>query len=131
MDENIEHMKHLRNKLYFGLKENFEDIMVVNGFNIDHQELNLPNTLNVSFVGIDKFELVNLLKDQVCFSVGSACASKNSLSALRAINCPEDVVNSCLRLSTGFKLTDEEVDRAIVLLSDGINQLLNKNNNSN
>jgi len=66
MEQNIKHNQHLRDKLWLGLKEKLPAIQL-NG----HPENRLPNTLSISFPGIDANTLLDELA-QVAASPGAA-----------------------------------------------------------
>jgi cysteine sulfinate desulfinase/cysteine desulfurase-like protein len=65
-------MKRARDRLYQGLinqfNQNNENLIIRNG-----NEQCLPNTLSLSFRGINAKQLVNQLSDRLAFSTGSAC----------------------------------------------------------
>lgn len=72
LNERIENMKNTRDRLYQGLINQFkhfnEDFIIRNG-----SEQCLPNTLNITFRGINAKQLVQKLSNQLAFSTGSAC----------------------------------------------------------
>jgi cysteine desulfurase len=73
LNKRIEQMKRTRDRLYQGLinqfNQNNENLITRNG----NEEYCLPNTLNLSFHGINAKQLVNQLRDRLAFSTGSAC----------------------------------------------------------
>ena len=76
-----------------------------------HPEHRLPNTLNVSFVGMVGAEVLAGL-DGVAASTGSAChAGRVELSpVLAAMGVPERVGMGAVRFSLGRTTTDDEID---------------------
>lgn len=73
----------------------------------------LPNTLSISFEGIDSGRLLADVRDQVSASAGSACHTGGGVSAvLQAIEVPEAFIKGTLRLSVGRHTTERDVDRA-------------------
>jgi cysteine desulfurase len=78
----------------------------------------LPNTLNISIKGIKGYEFVEILKDEVAFSAGSACHSGQCMpsSVLIAMGLTEAEALSAIRLSTGKDNTTEEVLTALDLV---------------
>lgn len=75
----------------------------------------LPNTLNISFPGIDgEALLVALDLDGVCCSLGSACASGSiePTPILVAMGLSEDVYRSALRITLSCLTTEAEIDEA-------------------
>jgi cysteine desulfurase len=79
----------------------------------------LPNTLHVSFLGVDGLVLAKLLdRHGVAVSTGSACLSKSggADTALRATGLSLDALAGSLRLSLGPTNTAAEVDLVLALL---------------
>ncbi|MFN8255168.1 MAG: cysteine desulfurase family protein [Bacteroidales bacterium] len=102
---NITKMLNLRELLY-NLMSNSIPGIKLNG----HPELRLPNTLNISFPGINSNEVINQL-DDLALSAGSAChsGSKSISVVLPAIRLPENLAHGTIRFSTGKYLTENEV----------------------
>ena len=98
-----------RNKLQDGLKAALPDIQI-NG----HPTERLPNTVNVSFKGVDAVSILNNTPD-VAASASSACESGTSGSnyVLRAMGADEDSAASAVRFSFGRFTTEKENDYAI------------------
>ncbi|MCE2461382.1 MAG: IscS subfamily cysteine desulfurase [Pseudomonadales bacterium] len=73
----------------------------------------LPGTLNVAFDGVDGETLLMAL-DDVAVSSGSACTSATVEPSyvLRAMNIPDDLAASSLRLTVGRFTTPSDVDFA-------------------
>ena len=117
MDKNISHMMEMRDSLYNGLKEKLKDIKL-NG----HPEKRLPNTLSISFKGIDADMLLNEIKDDVAVSAGAACHSgvTRISHVLSAMNIPLEWAQGTLRFSTGRMTTKTDIDKAIIIVSDAI-----------
>jgi cysteine desulfurase len=100
--------QHLRDYFWNSLKQQFGHRIVLNG----HPLQRLPNTLNVSFVGLVGADILAALKG-VAASTGSAChAGRVELSpVLAAMQVPEQVGMGALRFSLGrFSTTDEIED---------------------
>ncbi|WP_010587171.1 cysteine desulfurase family protein [Schlesneria paludicola] len=75
----------------------------------------LPNTLNISFPGVDgEALLVALDLDGVCCSLGSACASGSiePTPILVAMGLPPEVFKSALRITLSCLTAEAEVDEA-------------------
>jgi cysteine desulfurase len=100
----------LRDRFWQALRDEFRDDIVLNG----HPEHRLPNTLNVSFVGVIGAEVLAGL-DGVAASTGSACHSGQvELSpVLAAMGVPERVGMGAVRFSLGRSTTDAEIDTVI------------------
>lgn len=96
--------------------------LVLNG----HPTERLPNTLHVSFPGIDGRELLSRVAGRVAASVGSACHSEeNAVSGvLAAMGCDANRARGAVRLSVGWMSTPEEIETAAAALSEGVTELL-------
>lgn len=104
------HVQELRDRLQAELLSRCPPA-IVNG----SQERRLPNTLNIAFPGCPgEALLVALDLEGVACSLGSACASGSSEPApiLVAMNCPDDVLDSSLRLSVGVDNSAAEIHEA-------------------
>ena len=106
----------LRDKLGNGLREAVTDIQI-NG----HSAERLPNTVNVSFGGIEAVSMLGKTPD-VAASASSACESGTSGSnyVLRAMGVNEDSAASAVRFSLGRFTTKEEIDFAIERISSSV-----------
>ncbi len=90
----------------------------------------LPQTSNVSFVGLDRQALLMALDlAGVACSTGSACSSGSSepSSVLRGMGLPESRIKSALRMSLGPQTTTDEVDQAIDRILNCCNRLRTRN----
>jgi cysteine desulfurase NifS/selenium donor protein len=78
-----------------------------------HPEESLPNTVSVSFPGMEANTLLDELTE-VAASAGAACHSDHiDISAvLQAMAVPEEYAMGTLRLSVGRTTTEKEIDRA-------------------
>ncbi|MFH1672693.1 MAG: cysteine desulfurase family protein [Pseudomonadota bacterium] len=108
MEDDFVHIRRLRDRLHERLLFEIPNL-VLNG----HPDKRLPNTLNVSFPGIEGGALLELLSD-VCASTGAACHDRSvKLShVLAAMNVPVSVGKGAVRLSLGRENTNEEIDQA-------------------
>lgn len=86
-----------------------------------HPENSLPNTLNVSFVGMDGSDVLGKLPE-VAASTGSACHSGVTTISpvLRAMNVNERVGRGAVRFSLGRYTTRQELDRVAALMEERI-----------
>jgi cysteine desulfurase NifS/selenium donor protein len=109
LESHAAHMQEMRDRLERGLKEHFPDIRV-NG----HQEMRLPNTLSVSFRGLEANTILSELSG-VAASAGAACHSDRIevSSVLEAMKVPPEYAMGTLRFSVGRFTTSDEVDRAV------------------
>lgn len=118
-EANQQHVKKLRDRLWNGFQNQLPDI-ILNG----HPEKRLPNTLNVSFPGIDANTLLDELTE-VAASPGAACHTDvaEPSAVLVAMKVPIEQALGTIRFSTG-KLNDEEqIDRAIEYIVSAVKRL--------
>jgi len=122
LEKNIRHLKSTRDRLEVGLSINFPE-MKVNG----HPELCLPNTLNVSFPGIEANTILGSLEN-LAASAGAAChVDQIDLShVLVAMGLPVEIAMGTLRLSTGKFTTNEEIDQAVTELTSAVKSLMSE-----
>lgn len=106
MESNSKRIKRLRDRLYKGLIENSIKIKL-NG----HPEERLPNTLNISFIGIENNRLLDKIPE-IAVSTGSACHSNSKVpsSVLTAMDITSEEAFSAIRFSLGWFTTEEEID---------------------
>ncbi|MDF2673358.1 MAG: cysteine desulfurase NifS [Clostridiales bacterium] len=99
--------EELTQYFYKRLLEIFGDKIKLNG----HPTLKLPNTLNISFIGYNGYEVIEKLGD-VALSTGSACHSGSvSISpVLAAMGVPFEIARGAVRFSFGRFTTKEELD---------------------
>lgn len=108
-------VRALRDSFWKALHDRFGDRVVLNG-PVEHR---LPNTLNVSFVGMVGAEVLAKL-DGVAASTGSAChAGRVELSpVLAAMGVPETIGMGAVRFSLGRQTTDAEIDTVIAQFAE-------------
>lgn len=119
VEEYARNMRRTRDELQSRLTESFPSASV-NG----HSEHRLPNTLSISFPGIEANQIISEAAG-VAISAGAACHSDmvEMSHVLKAMGVPEEIAMGTLRISTGRTTTDDEVDRACEELSHVISRL--------
>jgi cysteine desulfurase len=120
LEKNQRQMQLTRDLLFELIQKEIPEIHL-NG----HPELLLPNTLNVSFPGLE----ANLLLDelhQVAASAGAACHSdKIDISpVLQAMKVPQHLAMGAIRFSTGKHSTEEEIREAARLIIAAAKKLM-------
>jgi cysteine desulfurase len=87
-----------------------------------HPIVRLPNTVNLSFPGVDSSELLSRIGDRVACSTGSSCHSGKSMPSaiLLAIGRTEALASSALRLSLGIETTREQVERSSEIIASAV-----------
>jgi len=116
---NMECMRKTRDRIETGLLRDIEDVRV-NG----HPERRLPNTLSVSFRGVDAGALLQAMEG-LAASAGAAChgASVEVSRTLRAMGVPLEWARGTIRLSTGKYTTEAEADRALEIIATAVKRL--------
>lgn len=103
----IEGVRELRDWLWAELRRLWGERVILNG----HPERRLPNTLNLSFVGMSGADILAALPE-VAASTGSACHSGSvTLSpVLAAMGVTPEVGAGAIRLSLGRMTTRDELE---------------------
>ncbi|MGE5799916.1 MAG: cysteine desulfurase family protein, partial [Syntrophaceae bacterium] len=116
---NAGRMRRTRDRIEEGLLKAVEDVRV-NG----HPEKRLPNTLSVSFRGVDAGALLQAMEG-LAASAGAAChGNAVELSrTLRAMAVPVEWARGTIRLSTGKYTTEGEADLALEIIAAAVNRL--------
>jgi cysteine desulfurase len=114
-------VRALRDRFENGLLERIPNAFV-NG-NLAER---LPNTTNVSFIGIESDAALMMFdRHQLCCSAGSACrtGSLEASHVLRAMNLAAERSRGSMRFSFGRFNTDAEVDQALEIIPAVISKL--------
>lgn len=103
-------MRALRDRLHEGIAGRTDGVRL-NG----HSEHCLPNTLNLSFQGLDADRLLEEIGKEVAASAGAAChAGSVAVShVLEAMRVPVEWARGALRFSLGRMTTPGDIDRAV------------------
>lgn len=119
LEANGERLRKTRNRLQEGLLRAVVEVRV-NG----HPEKRLPNTLSVSFRGLDAGVLLDAMRG-LAASAGAAChgASVDISKTLKAMGVPLEWARGTIRLSTGKYTTEGEADRAVEIIAEAVNRL--------
>ena len=122
LDENIAHMKKMRDRLIDGLLERI-DYVKLNG---PKDETRLCNNVNISYEFVEGESILMMLNmNNICASSGSACAS-GSLDpshVLLAIGVPHEIAHGSIRFSVNEHTTEEEIDYVLEVMPKIINRL--------
>ncbi len=122
LDHNMVHFQAMRDRLHEGLVQELGDEAVkLNG----HPQERLPNTLSLSFRGVEANTLLSEIGEQVAASAGAAChADEVDVSAvLEAMKVPVEWAMGTVRFSVGRDTTAEEIDRAIEVVAAAVRRL--------
>jgi cysteine desulfurase len=120
LEQNMTHMQQMRDRLYEGIRTKCANIRV-NG----HPQQRLPNTLSISFEGLEANRLLERIAPRVAASAGAACHSDRiDVSAvLKAMAVPLNWAKGTLRLTTGRMTTAADIDAAIEVISQAVTSL--------
>jgi cysteine desulfurase len=121
LNENIEKLKKLRNRLEESLQKRLERTYI-NGA----KEPRLPNTSNMSFEFIEgEALLLDLDREGIAVSTASACASAKLEPSyvLIEMGLPAQIARSSIRFSLGWENTEEEVDYVVEKTVESVNRL--------
>jgi cysteine desulfurase len=123
-DENVKNMAEMKKRLYKGLKKSLGNHVHPN---VAGEEV-LPNTLSMSFDHIESHALVSILSGDLMISAGSACHADTVeiSSVLKAMKINLSAAAGTVRISTGKYTTNQEIDRAVELITDAVLNTLNK-----
>ena len=118
--ENMTCMKELRDRLYNGITTRVTDVRL-NG----HPELRLPNTLSLSFKGIEANRLLEEIGPQIAVSAGAACHSDTVAIShvLEAMQAPVEWAKGTLRFSLGRMTTAAEIDQTVEVVTAATTRL--------
>ncbi len=109
----------LRDYLFEQLESSIPDIKL-NG----HPEKRLPNTLNISFPGIEANTLLAELSG-IAASAGAACHSEHIdvSPVIEAMKIPIEYAMGTIRLSVGKYTNFQEIDEAVSMISSSLKKL--------
>lgn len=118
LEKNSRRLKAMRDRLFAGLKSKLTDIRR-NGYADDNC---LPNTLSLSFRGVDANVFLANIQNDVAASAGAACHSGGVAvsTVLEAMNVPLEWARGTVRFSTGKMTTEREIDQAVDVIKSAI-----------
>lgn len=121
LEKNMGHMMKMRDLLYDLLLRKISDFRL-NG----HPSLRLPNTLNLSFRGLEANILLNEMESNgIAASAGAACHtdSVDVSPVLSAIGLETEFAMGTIRFSVGKYTTEDEISRAADIIVGIVNRL--------
>lgn len=112
-----ERIRQLRDALHQGILTVIPDALL-NGHPIER----LPNTLNLSFPGVNAAALLARIRDQVACSTGSACHAGHAQPSgvLLAMGRDPALAAAALRLSLGWGTTVSDVQHAVEVIGTAV-----------
>ena len=120
LEKNMALMQFLRDRLHEGLLSRVFDIRL-NG----HIQHRLPNTLNISFKGLEANRILEEIGLEVAASAGAACHSDSvEIShVLKAMGTPLEWAKGTIRFSVGRMTSEHQIDKTIRVVADAVNRL--------
>jgi cysteine desulfurase len=120
LEKNMTHMRAMRDRLFEGIKKECDQVKR-NG----HPQKRLPNTLSISFLGLEANRILDAIGTEVAASAGAACHSgKVQISdVLKAMNVPLEWAKGTLRLTTGRMTTATDIDKAVQVICEAVRNL--------
>ena len=80
-----------------------------------------PHILSLSIPGVPTQNSINILQDaSICVSAGSACAKGHRSHTLTAMNLRPEDMDSSFRISLCRETTEEELEKLVAVIEDGI-----------
>ncbi len=113
LNKNMAHMQAMRDRLFEEIKKRCDPVKL-NG----HPQKRLPNTLSISFLGLEANRILDAIASEVAASAGAACHSDmvQISDVLKAINVPLEWAKGTLRLTTGKMTTAADIDKAVQVI---------------
>ncbi len=120
LEKNMVRMKRMRDRLYEGILEQVERVRL----NGDFYKM-LPNTLSLSFEGLEANRILEEIGLEIAASAGAACHSDSVKIShvLEAMGVPMQWAKGTIRLSTGRYTTEDEIEQAITGIASAIKTL--------
>jgi cysteine desulfurase len=120
MEADAKRLSVLRDKLEKAFEDRLEEVYV-NG----SREHRMPHVTNISFKHVEGEGLMMTFNENIAVSSGSACtsASLEPSYVLVALGLGDDLAHSSIRFSLGRFTKDEEIDRAIDLVANGVTHM--------
>lgn len=120
LDHAGRHLTAMRDRLYNGLTAQLDNMRLNS-----HPDERLPNTLSLSFRGLEANRILEEIGLEVAASAGAAChADTVTLShVLEAMQVPLEWAKGTVRFSTGRMTTAEQIDNAVDVVVDAIKRL--------
>ena len=120
LEKNRAHMAGMRDRLHDGITGEISNVRL-NG----HPTQRLPNTLSLSFLGLEANRILEEIGLAVAASAGAAChADSVEIShVLTAMKIPEEWAKGTIRFTVGRPTRAEEIDRAVEAVVAAVKRL--------
>jgi cysteine desulfurase len=123
LDKNRHHFTNCRDRLEKGLMQQLSGCKM-NG----HPVLRLPNTLSISFAGLEAESILAELTT-LAASAGAACHApgESTSGVLAAMNVPNEFAKGTIRFSVGRSTSIAEIDKSIELIVGAVTRMKPRN----
>ncbi len=120
LERNNSHLKRMRELFHAKLASELLDVRL-NG----HPEKRLPNTLSLSFYGLEANRILEEIGLEVAASAGAACHSDTVVIShvLEAMKIPLEWAKGTLRFSVGKMTTEGEITKAATVVVEAVKRL--------
>jgi cysteine desulfurase len=120
LPSNRNHLQRMADRLLNGILAKIADVQL----NGDRHRC-LPNTLSLSFYGMEANRLLEEIGLEVAASAGAACHSDSvKLShVLEAMRIPMAWAKGTIRFSVGRMTTEEQIDRVVDVVDSAVKRL--------
>jgi cysteine desulfurase len=120
LDHGYRHLKTMRDRLHEGLITRLGHVRF-NG----HPASRLPNTLSLSFKGLEANRILEEIGLEVAASAGAACHSDTVMLShvLEAMRVPVEWAKGTVRFSTGRMTTTGQIDHAVEVVTRAVKRL--------
>lgn len=120
MAEDHQRIKSKRDMMQNMLKDLFPE-MIING----DEENRLVGNISLALPGVSNSEVIAKIREQVAISTGSACSAIGGSYShvLTALNIPEEVMASTLRIGIGKYTSDEDIRQAVEIISKAVMEI--------
>lgn len=121
LDENIFHMRQLRDILVTGVMKEISNV-TLNG----HPQHRLANNCHFTFFGVNGEDLIiKLDENNIAASTGSACSVRTQKAShvLQAMGFSHEQITGSLRMTTGIFNTKNEINETVKILKQTVEEL--------
>lgn len=120
LQHKADHLITMRDRLYEGIRRECKQVQL-NG----HAEKRLPNTLSISFEGLEANRILDAISPEIAASAGAACHSDTVAIShvLEAMRVPLKWAKGTLRLTAGRMTTKDEIDKAVQVIGNAVKKM--------
>ncbi len=119
---NQNHYQTLRDQLFNGLRTVFDENQMQRNGSEEHC---LPNTLSISFRGVEANTLLDEIGGKVALSAGAACHAESVTisSVLQAMQVPTEWAMGTVRCSVGRETDSQQIEQAVEIIRVAVQRM--------